>query len=323
MGEVTRRAFVDFLNQADICGRVLCMYFTRLPFPCRIILLLAAFAGYAFYPQEVVDYRVILERAFEVMATQTMEYEESAGLYWSKSRTKSIVSQLRNADGTVFRKDEQFLYSERIPREQLKPGCFLTASYYTAEGYTLVFFTRNRVRGIQAKGEKIHRSEIPRKASVAGIEKEVYGVPCWVVRVDRKKVPEGAIATSEYVVEQSTHVIRRTRDFKSDGNQFMVVEYLNFNFSPEFPPGHFALPKFDSLRFVEDLEECLEANEELVKECVEEVGDPSVTRQSQGSWLARRWRAICRNPGRAAFWGLLVASCLCLGTAGVLRRHRS
>ncbi len=297
------------------------MHFIRLPFSCRIILLLVAFVGHVFYTQEVVDYRAHLERAFEVMATRTMEYEESAGLYWSKSRTKSIVSQLRNADGTVFRKDEQFLYSERIPREQLKPGCFLTMDYYTAEGYTTVFFTRTKAHGIRVR-EGIPRVSVPSDAVITGMSKEIYGVPCWVIRMDKKHAPEGANVAEEYVVEQSTHVIRRMRYFDANGRLTMVMEYSNFDFSPKFPADWFSLPKLDSLRFVEDWEECLEANEELVKECVEETGDPSVTRQSQESWLARRWRAICRNPGRAAFRGLLVVSCLCFGTAGVLRRRR-
>jgi hypothetical protein len=271
--------------------------------------------------QDPVDYRAILEQASVTMVSQTMSYEGSAGMSWARSRTKSIVSQQRNADGTVFRKDEQLLYSGRIPRERLKTGCFLTTDYYTAEGYTTVFFTRTKAHGIRVR-EGIPRVSVPSDAVITGMSKEIYGVPCWVIRMDKKHAPEGANVVEEYVVEQTTHVIRRMRYFDANGRQTMVMEYSNFDFSPKFPADWFSLPKLDSLRFVEDWEECLEANEELVKECVEETGEPSVTRQSQESWLGRRWCAICRNPGRAAFWGLLVISCLCLGTAGVLWRRR-
>ncbi len=250
-----------------------------------------------------------------------MRFEGSAGMSWAKSRTKSIVSQKRNADGTVFRKDEQLLLSERIPRERLAPGCFFTTDYYTAEGYTVVFFTRNKAHGIRVR-EGIPRVAVPSDAVITGMPKEMYGVSCWVIRMDKKHVPEGASVVEEYVVEQSTHVIRRMRYFDANGRQTMIVEYGNYDFSPEFPLDWFLLPKLDSLRFVEDWEECLEANAEVVKACVDEAGDSPATRRPQGSWLARHWRAICRQPGRAAFWGLVVASCLCLGTAGVLRRRR-
>ena len=274
------------------------------------------------FSQEVVDYRAILERASGIMATQTMTYERSTGTGFGKKRMKALVYQLRGTDGTVCRRDDILPLDGRLlPKEQWQPGFFTMRRYYTEEGYTKIFLTRNHARGIRMQ-EGIPRVEIPRESDISGMEREVNGVSCWVIRVTRKGVTEGAPAVEEYVVEKSTHVICVEHLFDAHGRQTMVTEYDNFNFAPELPGDCFQLPKLDALHFVKGKKDYVEANAEVVKECLEEVGEPSVTRQSQESWLARRWRAICRNPGRAAFWGLLVASCLCLGTAGVLRRGR-
>ncbi len=287
---------------------------------CVLVLSVCLVAG--IFARESVDYRAILERASGTMATQTMTYERSTGTGLGKKRMKALVYQFRGVDGTVCRRDDILPLDGRLlPKEQWQPGFFIMRRYYTEEGYTKIFLTRNHARGIRMR-EGIPRVEIPRESDVSGTEKEVNGVSCWVIRMARKGVTEGAPAVEEYVVEKATHVIRVERLFDANGRQTMVTEYDNFNFAPELPGDCFLLPKLDALYFVKGKKDYVEANEELVKECVEETGEPSVTRRSQESWLARRWRAICRNPGRAAFWGLLVASCLCLGTAGVLREFR-
>ncbi len=272
--------------------------------------------------QEPVDYRAHLEHAFEVMATQTMEYEKSVGMSLGKRRVKTIVSQLRNEDGTVCRKEEDLWEDGRFSRSAMPYGVFYSDLYFTAEGVTSVFLTREGAWGIRGR-EGIPRGKVLPGEGVSGIEGDMHGVPCWIIRVDRVDVSEKTPAVAEYAVEQSAHLVLRERLFDANGRMMMVVERRKFNLSPEFSSDHFQLPKLDCLRFAKGRDEFMKLYQETVKECVDSiVGEQTIDTQSVGSWLARRWRAICRNPGRAAFWGLLVASCLCLGTAGVLRRRR-
>jgi hypothetical protein len=276
-----------------------------------------------FSAQEVVDYRAHLERAFEVMAIGTMRYERSSGMGLGKGRTTSIVSQQRNVDGTVYRKVEYFTLGKRIPRGELPPAVFISTNYYTDEGFTHVVTTRGRVRGIR-RCEGVPRDEIPPGAGVTGIEKQVYESLCWIVRVERADYTEKSIAVEEYVVEQSTHFILRSRYFDANGRIVMVIEQSRFESSPVFPPDCFQLPKLDELKFASNGEEYVQALKDIMLQCALEGDAMEQTGLNafQGSWLARRWNMIRRNPGRASFWGLLVISCLCLGTAGVLREFR-
>lgn len=151
-----------------------------------------------------------------------------------------------------------------------------------------------------------------------GISKEVFGVPCWILRVDSQEGHEGALAVAEHVVERSAYLVLRERLFDVDGRMMVVVERENFDLSPEFMPDHFELPRIEELKFARNGEEYLQSLKDVTLQCALE-GDAMVQNglnPSQESWLVRRWNAVRRNPWRAAFWGLVVASCLCLGAAG-------
>ena len=289
----------------------------------RYVLLAVILGWLGGHAQEAMDYRVILQRAFEVMATGTMEYEESAGMSLGKGRVKSIVSQQRHADGTVCRKIECLRNGGRVLRGDLKSGGFVNMEFYTDEGYTNVFLMRDKAYGIRTR-EGVPWKRISRGAGISGISKEVFNVPCWIIREDRKEGREGAPSVAEYVVEKSTYLVLRERIFDVNGRMMMAVERENFDLSPEFSPEHFDLPRLDELKFASDGEEYLQSLKDVTLQCALEgdAMEQNGVNPSQESWLARRWRAVCRNPGRAVFWGLLVASCLCLGTAGVLRRGR-
>ncbi len=176
---------------AVICGRAHDMHLERRSFSCEDDSPFRGSCGTGFfYAQEVVDYRAILERAFEVVATGSMEYEGSVGMSLGKGRVKSIVSQLRNADGTVCRKIECLRNGGRVLRGDLSRGYLSIRSTTRVKGIPMFFVTRTKAYGIRTR-EGGPRKRISRGWAL-GFQKRrsvcPVGFSAWIARRDMKEL---------------------------------------------------------------------------------------------------------------------------------------
>ena len=113
-----------------------------------VILLLLAIGGSVFPAEE--DYRVHLEKAFEVMATRTMEYRKLVGM-GKGDRNEKKVYQCQKPDGRTLRVEKGSWNEKWEPREKLPPGVSDTHFYYTDEGVAYVYVSREKIRGIRMK----------------------------------------------------------------------------------------------------------------------------------------------------------------------------
>ena len=116
----------------------------------RPVLCLFFLCSFLFLGVAEEDYRAHLEKAFEVMATRTMEYRELVGMgKWGRSEMK--VYQCQKPDGRTLRVEKGSWNEKWEPREKLPPGVSDTHFYYTDEGFTYVYVSREKIRGIRMK----------------------------------------------------------------------------------------------------------------------------------------------------------------------------
>ena len=118
----------------------------------------------------------------DIVATrdgETMSYEKEAGT--GKTTTASLLIQERKADGSVLRREEYLLFGKAVPREELHRGMEQLTYYYTDEGYTAVFTTREKIRAVRAPGG-LPKSIIPKDATFSGQDQTSDGHACWVIR---------------------------------------------------------------------------------------------------------------------------------------------
>ena len=96
------------------------------------------------------DYRAHLEKAFEVMATRTMEYQHTVGM-GKGGRSEMKVYQCQKPDGRTLRVEKGSWNKKWEPREKLPPGVSDTHFYYADEGVAYVYVSREKIRGIRMK----------------------------------------------------------------------------------------------------------------------------------------------------------------------------
>ena len=92
------------------------------------------------------DYRAHLEKAFEVMATRTMEYRKLVGM------GKGERSEMKQKpDGRTLRGRRDRGTRNGNPGRNCLPGYRILTSIYTDEGFTYVYVSREKIRGIRMK----------------------------------------------------------------------------------------------------------------------------------------------------------------------------
>ena len=105
--------------------------------------------GGSVFPAEE-DYRAYLEKAFEVMATRTMEYQHTVGM--GKGGKKRDESLSMPEAGRANAPGEKGSWNKKWePREKLPPGVSDTHFYYADEGVAYVYVSREKIRGIRMK----------------------------------------------------------------------------------------------------------------------------------------------------------------------------
>ena len=292
----------------------------------RPVLCLSLLCCFLFLGGAEEDYRVHLEKAFEVMATRTMEYRELVGMgKWGRSEMK--VYQCQKPDGRTLRVEKGSWNEKWEPREKLPPGVSDTHFYYTDEGFTYVYVSREKIRGIRMK-QGIPRKKVEPRDKITGkTNEEVDGFPCWIIRRDRGKKAEGAVKVEEYVVGKESFVIRRERAVNGNGGLPMERKRINFLFSPVFEEGLFQVPPLDEIAFAKDAWEEVEQVRKFSWEIVQEAIPESQggTRKSplarREGFFLRSWRCLRRSPVRAATCGVLLLAVLSLGTSLALKRR--
>ena len=288
-----------------------------------VILLLLAIGGSVFPAEE--DYRAYLEKAFEVMATRTMEYQHAVGM--GKGRKKVVFYQILQegrADGSVVRRERRLGPLEKTPREKFPLGAFTFESYFTDEGFTKVYISREKRRGIRMKQSIPHR-RIPAEARVSGQVEQQGDEACWKIQVKWPKDESGVERRSEYLVSQRESVLYRERDFDGNGRLQMEVKNENFNFHPQSSQKEFRLPPLDEIHFAKNVQEfsemCQNVTWEIVQEAIPESRGgtrKSPLARKEGFFL-RSWRRLRRSSVRAATCGVLLLAVLSLGTALALK----
>ena len=259
------------------------------------------------------DYRRHLEKAIEVMSTQTMSYEKETGM--GKMVNTSLLIQERKADGRMFRREELLVFGKAVSREELSRGMEQLTYYFTDEGYTAVFTTREKIRAVRAPGE-LSKHTIPRDATFSGEEKNVDAHGCWVIRAKGEVMGRNRIY--EYTVDKESHVIRAYRIFDENGRLLMRVSRKNFSFTPQIPPDTFRIPKLDEIFFAKNMEKLGDAFKRLHEsEAKYYLNSSPEDKRPRG--LSQKLRYISRNPALAVRWGLLGVSGLFLGVTAILK----
>ena len=181
------------------------------------------------------------------MDTQTMSYEEEMGM--GKTATSARVIQERKEDGRVFRREEFLLFGKIVPREELPRGMEQLTYFYTDEGFTAVFSTREKIRAVRAPGG-LPKSTIPEDATFSGREGTVDGRACWVVRLEGEE--EVGRRIYEYTVDKESYVIRAKKTFNEGRRLLMSCKRKNFSFAPQIPQNCFQIPHLDEIFHVKD-----------------------------------------------------------------------
>lgn len=263
------------------------------------------------------DFREHLETAFEVMMTQTMSYLHIIG---EKGRTKERVSQIREADGTVKQRREECSFVEKVRDVSiLGKGEYVVNTFYTDEGMTQVYFTKERKYAVRMN-ETIPASVIHDGAVFSGRETVVDGQKCWVIRQEFQ-AKNGKTYFDDYTVSQSSHVILGNKMLDPQGRLLSTYANKDFSFNASFGKDFFQLPLDMDLKFASDYRDFEKIREGIFKTIAAKID--SVQKTNVKPNLLTRIR---QNPMRFLTQCVVLLGSsigiICFVTVGILKIRR-